>query len=464
MAKEIRYLDRNKEPMLPPQERRKTFREYALGFSISMAIDEAKRCLFCRDAEKRCIKACPVNVDVPGFIKKIIEGNLIEAYKKIIKSDPFPSVCGRVCPQERQCEGACILYYDVVRNKRNRGLPVSIGTLEKFVGDFLRVSGFEVEEDIAEPTGKRVAIVGAGPAGLSCAYDLVKLGHRVHVYEALPKAGGVMIYGIPSARLEKSIVDWEVERLKRMGVEFFHGHIIGKTLSLKFLLESYNAVFLAIGAGVGSLGIRGDHLLGVYQALDVLKSVNLKKEYINLGSKTVIIGGGFTAIDCAITSIRLGVETHVVYRRTRETSSARDEEWDHIEQEGAIIHWLTQPIEILGEDRVKGVRCIKMKLGDPDESGRPKPIAIPGSEHTIECDSVIFAIGQKPDPTVYEELKDLKVSKWGTVQVDEGFRTSVKGLFAGGDVVNGGETVVRAIAHGKKAAQSIHEYLKKEVF
>ncbi|MFN3813375.1 MAG: NADPH-dependent glutamate synthase [Aquificaceae bacterium] len=466
MAKEIKYLGRNVEPIIQPQERRKTFREYALGFSISMAIDEAKRCLFCRDAEKRCIEACPVNVDVPGFIKKIIEGNLIGAYKKIIQSDPFPSVCGRVCPQERQCEGACILYYDVVRSRKNKGLPVSIGALEKFVGDFIRVSGLEMEVNVAEPTGKRVAIVGAGPAGLSCAYDLAKLGHRVHVYEALPKAGGVMMYGIPAARLEKSIVDWEVERLKRMGVEFFHGYTIGETLSLRSLLESYNAVFLAVGAGIGSLGIKGDHLLGVYPALDFLRSVNLKEEHVKLGSKTVIIGGGFTAVDCAITSVRLGVETHIVYRRTRETSSARDEEWDHIEQEGVIIHWLTQPIEILGdkEGKVGGVRCIKMKLGEPDESGRPKPIAIPGSEYIIECDSVIFAIGQRPDPTAYKELKDLKVSKQGTIQVDEGFRTSIKGLFAGGDVTNGGETVVRAIAHGRKAAQSIHEYLTKEVF
>jgi len=473
MGKSIRYLDRNAEPMLPPQERNKTFREYALGFSVSMAIDEAKRCLFCRDAEKRCIKGCPVNVDIPGFIKKITEGDLVGAYKKIIETDLFPSICGRVCPQERQCEGSCILYYDTVKGRKNKGLPVSIGALEKFVGDFIRISGIQIEEEKKAPTGKKVAIVGAGPAGLSCAYDLLRWGHEVHIYEALHKAGGVMAYGIPPARLDRDLLDWEIGRLKRLGAKFFFGYVVGRTVSLGELLDRYDAVFLSVGAGRGSLGIKGDHLMGVYSAIEVLMRINLMhaKDFpqtstpLNLGKRTVIIGGGFTAVDCAISALRLGVETHVVYRRTRETSSARDEEWDHIKEEGAVIHWLTQPIEILGDEknRVIGVKCIKMRLGEPDESGRPRPVAIPNSEHIMECDSVIFAIGQKPNPIAYEDLQDIELTKWGTIKVDEHFRTNIAGLFAGGDVINGGDTVVRAISHGRKAAKAIDEYLIKEV-
>ncbi|MEZ0361095.1 MAG: NADPH-dependent glutamate synthase [Hydrogenobacter sp.] len=473
MGKSIRYTDRNHEPMLPPQERNKTFREYALGFSVSIALDEAKRCLFCKDADKRCIKGCPVNVDIPGFIRKITEGDLIGAYRKIIETDPFPSICGRVCPQERQCEGSCILYYDTVRGKKNKGLPVSIGALEKFVGDFVRVSGIEIYEELKEPTGKKVAIIGAGPAGLACAYDLLKWGHEVHIYEALQKAGGVMLYGIPPARLDREVLEWEISRLEKMGVKFFFGYVVGRTISLKELLESYDAVFLSVGAGRGSLGIKGDHLVGVYSAIEVLTRTNLMRAWdfpqvstpVNLGRRTVIIGGGFTAVDCAITALRLGIETHIVYRRTRETSSARDEEWDHIKEEGAVIHWLTQPIEIIGDEggRVTGVKCIKMQLGEPDESGRPKPVPVPNSEHIIECDSVIFAIGQKPNPIAYDGFEGLELTKWGTVKVNEQFRTSIPGLFAGGDVVNGGDTVVRAVSHGRKAAKAIDEYLMKEV-
>ncbi len=473
MAKRIRYEDRNPEPMLEASQRVKTFREYALGYSVSLALDEAQRCLFCKDADQRCIKGCPINVDVPGFIRKIVEGDLIGAYKKIVEADPFPSICGRVCPQERQCEGSCILYYDTVRGKKNKGLPVSIGALEKFVGDFIRVSGINVEEEKAPPTGYRVAIVGAGPAGLACAYDLARWGHEVHVYEALPKPGGVMTYGIPKARLDRGIIDWEIERLKALGVKFFFGYVVGRTISLKELLQDYHAVFLGVGAGRGSLGFKGDHLKGVYSAIEVLSRVSLYRASgfpqegvpVELGKRTVIVGGGFTAVDCAITALRLGVETHVVYRRTRETSSARQEEWDHIAEEGAVLHWLTQPLEILGDEkgRVVGIKCIKMALGEPDESGRPKPMPVEGSEHVIECDSVIFAIGQKANPIAYEDLEGLELTRWGTIKVDENFRTSIKGLFAGGDVVSGGDTVVRALAEGRRSAKSIHKYLIEEV-
>ncbi|MCS7171258.1 MAG: NADPH-dependent glutamate synthase [Aquificaceae bacterium] len=473
MAKRIRYEDRNHEPIMPHLIRVKTFREYAFGYSVSLALDEAQRCLFCKDADQRCIKGCPIGVDVPGFIKKILEGDLLGAYKKILEADPFPSICGRVCPQDRQCEGSCILYYDTVKGKRNKGLPVNIGALEKFVGDFARISGVEVDEKSVKPTGYRVAVVGAGPAGLACAYHLAKLGHEVHIFEALPKAGGVMTYGIPHARLPRDVIEWEVKKVKNLGVKFFFGHVVGRTVKLSELLEKYHAVFLAVGAGRGRLGIKGDHLKGAYSAIEVLTRVSLMKSDLfpqsgtplNLGKKAVIVGGGFTAVDCAITTLRLGIETHVVYRRTRETSSARQEEWDHIMEEGARVHWLTQPLEIIGnkEGKVIGLRCIKMVLSKQEEGGRPKPIPVEGSEHTIECDSVILAIGQKANPVAYEDLPGLELWEDGTVKVDENLRTSIRGLFAGGDVVNGGDTVVRALAEGKRAGQSIHKFLTEEV-
>ncbi len=468
MAKKIRYLDRNKEPMLEPSERVKGFREYALGFSVGLALDEANRCLFCKDADQRCIKGCPINVDIPGFIKKITEGDLVGAYKKLIETDIFPSICGRVCPQERQCEGSCILYYDTVRDRKAKGLPVSIGALEKFVGDFIRVSGIEIEEEASPPTGKKVAVIGAGPSGLGCAYDLAKKGHEVHVYEALHKAGGVMRYGIPPARLDREIIDHEINRLEKLGVKFFYGYVVGRTISLEELREKYDAVYISVGAGRGKLGLKGDHLKGVFSAIEVLTRVNLMEAYrfpeaptpVDLGNKVAIIGGGFTAVDCAITSLRLGLETHVVYRRTRETSSARQEEWDHLMEEGAQIHWLTQPVEVLGNEKgeVLGLKCIKMELGEPDESGRPRPVPVPGSEHVIECDSVIFAIGQQANPIAYQGL--LEITKWGTVKVNDRYETSMEGVFAGGDAINGGDTVVRSLAHGREAAKFIDEYLK----
>jgi len=467
MAKKIRY-HRNPEPLLPPEERKKTFREYELGFSVSQALDEAERCLLCKDAEKRCIAGCPVGVRIPDFIKKIREGDLVGAYEIITQNDIFPSVCGRVCPQERQCEGACILYYDTVRKRKNKGVPVAIGALEKFVGDFIRISGIEVKVEKEPPTGKKVAVVGAGPAGLSCAYELTKRGHEVHVYEALPKAGGVMYYGIPNARLDKSIVEWEIKRLEKLGVKFFYGYLIGRGLTLEELRSKYDAVFLGVGAGRGKLGLKGDHLKGVYSAIDFLMRVNLFKADafpkegvpLKLGKKTVVVGGGFTAVDCAITANRLGVETAVVYRRTIDTSSARREEWEHLQEEGVKVYWLTQPVEIVGDEkgRVKGLKCIKMRLGEPDESGRPRPVPVEGSEHVIECDSVILAIGQRPNPVAYEGT-GVKTTKWGTVEVDENFATNLEGVFAGGDAVNGGDRVVVALAHGRKAAEAIHAYL-----
>lgn len=457
--KKVRYLDRNKEPMLSPEKRIKTFEEYALGYSINLAIDEAKRCILCKDADKRCIKACPIHVDIPGFISKIAEGKALEAYDIITKTDIFPSICGRVCPQERQCEGACILYFDTVRNKRNKGLPVNIGALEKFVGDIVRISGLEHNVQIEARKGYKVAVVGSGPASLGCAYELAKKGIDVEVFEALPKLGGVMFYGIPNARLDKSILEYEINKLKKMGVVFHTGVVIGRTITLEELKDNFDAVFIGIGAGRGNLGIKGDNLIHVYSAIEFLMNIALGCPMAKI-KKVAIIGGGFTAVDCAISAIRFDMETHVVYRRTRETSSARDEEWDHIKEEGAYIHWLTQPKEVMGDQDgyVKGLKCVRMELGELDESGRPRPVEIPDSEIIIECDAVVLAIGQKPNPIAFENM-GLKTTRWGTLEVDENYMCSVEGVFASGDVVNGGDTVVRALKEGKEAGAKIYDYL-----
>ncbi len=460
MAKRIRYLDRNQEPTLKPKERIKTFKEYQLGFSPNLALDEADRCLFCKDAHKRCIKGCPINIDIPSFIRKIKEGDILGAYEVITQTNPFPSICGRVCPQDKQCEGSCILYYDTVRDKKNKGLPVAIGSLERFVGDVVRLLGIEVLPKVKEKNGKRVALVGSGPSSLACAYELLLRGYETHIYEALPFAGGVMAYGIPSPRLSKEIIEWEVERLKKMGAKFFFGVLVGRSVSFKELLEKYDALFLGVGAGRGKLGFKGDHLKGVYSAIEVLQRVNSFGKGIDLGKRVCIVGGGFTAVDCAIVCLRLGLETHIVYRRTKEFSSARAVEWEHLQEDGAIMHFLTQPVEILGENgRVKALKCIKMELKGRDESGRPKPVPVENSEHLIECDSVIFAIGQEANPLVFEEL-DLERNKWGLIKVNERFQTSIPKVFAGGDAIRGGGTVAKSISDGRKAGKFIDEFLK----
>lgn len=467
MAKKIRYLDRNKEPFLSPLERVKSFKEFALGFSVNLAIDEANRCLFCKDADQRCIKGCPINVDIPGFIKKITEGDLIGAYKIIIETDIFPSICGRICPQERQCEGSCILEYDTIRQKKNKGYAVNIGALEKFVGDFVRISGIK-NIDTRENTleGFRVAVIGAGPAGLAVAYDLARWGAYVDVFEAFDRIGGVMYYGIPKARLNRDLLKYEQARLEGLGVRFHFGVSVGRTILLSDIIKSYDSVFIGIGAGKGNLGLKGDDLNGVYSAIEFLMRVNLLdienplNRFVKEGERVVIIGGGFTAVDCALSSLRLSLDTTVVYRRTRETSSARQEEWDHLLEEGAKIMWLTLPKEIIPDENgnVKALRCVKMELGEPDSSGRPSPREIPNSDFIIECDKVIFAIGQKPNPIAFDGL-DIKLTKWGTVEVDENYMSSIKGVFAAGDIVNGGDTVVRALSEGRKAAISIKNYL-----
>ena len=466
----IRWLDRNETCLLPPEVRKKTFKEYDMGYTVNQLLDECDRCIFCRDYDKRCKAGCPVNNDIPVFIDLVEKGKIVEAYKVLLKTNPFPAITGRVCPQERLCEGSCILTYDTVRQKKNKGLPVGIGAIERFIGDAIRLSGIEIDEGIKPDTGKKVAIIGAGPGGLTAAYYLRKEGHEVHVFDALPYIGGVMVYGIPPERLDRSVLEWEEKRLRKMGIKFHLGVLVGKSITLYDLYKEFDAIILATGSGKGKMmGIPGEELNGVYTAIEFLTRVNMMKAYkfpeaatpVKLGKKTAVIGGGFTAVDCALDAIRLGVETHVVYRRTRETSSARDVEWDHIAEEGGILHWLTQPLEIIGDENgnVKGLKCIKMELVPDPNGGRPRPKPIEGSEHIIEVDSVIFAVGQAANTTAYEGVKEIQTNKWDNVDVDDHFRTSWKGVFAVGDLVNGGDTVVRAIAHGRKAAQYCHEYL-----
>jgi glutamate synthase (NADPH/NADH) small chain len=468
----IRWQDRNESCILPAEVRKKTFREYDMGYTFNQLVDEADRCIYCRDYEKRCKAGCPVGNDIPVFIQYVKEGNLIEAYKTILKTNPFPEITGRVCPQERLCEGSCILTYDRVKGKKNKGVAVGIGAIERFIGDFARLSGLELDEVPKEETGKKIAIIGAGPGGLTAGYYLRKKGHEVHIFDALPYIGGVMAYGIPPERLDRSVLKWEEKRLKKMGIKFHLGVLVGKNITLYDLYEEFDAIILATGSGRGKLmGIPGEDLNGVYTAIDFLTRVNMMKAYdfpntatpVKLGKRTAVVGGGFTAVDCVLNAIRLGVETHLIYRRTRETSSARDVEWDHVAEEGAILHWLTQPIEIIGDEKgnVKAIKCIKMQLVPDPKGGRPRPKPIEGSEHIIEVDSVILAVGQDANPTAYENVKEIQTNKWNNVDVDEKFRTSWKGVFAIGDLINGGDTVVRAIAHGRKVAEYCDEYLKE---
>jgi len=460
-----RRHDRNPIPLLPPDIRKKTFKEYALGYGHTAALDESDRCILCK--KPPCTPSCPVNSEMEKWIGEIQKQNVWEAYKILRRNNPFSSVCGRVCPQERLCESTCVLTF------KDNGLSVGIGGLERFVGDSIRVSGVEWVDEKEAPTGKKVAVIGAGPAGLANAYFLARKGHDVTIYEALPFTGGVMRYGIPKARLDRRALDFEIDLIKKLGVEIKTGIRVGEDITLDELREKYDAVFIAVGSGRGKkMGIPGEDLKGVYTAIGFLMKVNTdivdpmlapdKEVELPKGKKVAVIGGGFTAVDCVIASIRLGNETHLVYRRTRETSSARDEEWDHVAEEGAVLHWLTQPIEVIGNENgeVVGLKCIKMELVPDPNGGRPRPKPVEGSEHIIECDVVIMAVGQGDNPLAYKNVKGLKIDKWNNLStVDDKFRTNLEGVFAGGDVVNGGDTVVTAISHAKKAAEAMHEYL-----
>ena len=462
-------LKKHEMPTQDPKVRARNFDEVALGYSEEIAIAEAMRCLNCKNMP--CVSACPVNIHIPQFIERIREGYFEEAYKIISQTSTLPAICGRVCPQERQCESKCI--------RGIKGEPVGIGRLERFVADWHNAhSG--VAPEVEAPNGHKVAIIGSGPAGLTCAGDLAKKGYSVTVFEALHAAGGVLVYGIPEFRLPKAIVQKEVDTLSAMGVEIKTNVVIGKTLTVDELFENgYEAVFIASGAGLPRfMGIPGESLNGVYSANEFLTRSNLMKAYKNgsetpimKGGKVAVVGGGNVAMDSARTALRLGAdEVRIVYRRSMNELPARAEEVEHAEEEGVIFDVLTNPTEILGydnkEDRrdpkngfVTGIKCVKMELGEPDERGRRSPVEIEESEFTLDVDTVIMAIGTSPNPLIKMTTEGLDVNARGGIIVEENGATTREGVFAGGDAVTGAATVISAMGAGKVAAKAIDEYI-----
>ena len=453
-------------PEQDPKERIHNFNEVALGYTWELALEEASRCLQCPVNHAPCIKGCPVDVNIPGFIKKIREKDIKGALEIIHETNALPCITGRVCPQEQQCEMHCVM--------GKVGDKINIGKLERFVADEAKKMGIYPEVYIAPNNGKKVAIVGSGPAGLTAAADLVKMGYDVTVFEALHDYGGVLIYGIPEFRLPKEIARYEVEYLKSLGVKFIKNVVVGKTLTIYDILNDYDAVFLGTGAGTPKfLNIPGVNLKGIYSANEFLTRINLMKAFkfpeydtpIKRGKKLAVIGGGNVAMDAARSALRIGYEeVYIIYRRTKEYMTARKEEIEHAEEEGVKFMFLVNPVEFVGNEdgSVKAVVLIMNELGEPDESGRRRPKPVPGTEFGLEVDAVVFAIGQRPNKVLYQEVPELKVTKWGTLIVDEKYRTTMKGVFAGGDAVRGEATVVLAMGDGKRGARAIDEYLKGE--
>lgn len=447
-----------------PKVRATNFDEVCLGYNKDEAVEEAQRCIGCKNA--KCMEGCPVQIHIPDFIKEVKEGNFEAAYQVISKSSALPAICGRVCPQESQCEGRCI--------RGIKGEPVSIGKLERFVADWAREQGIKPETS-TEKNGKKVAVIGSGPAGLTCAGDLAKLGYDVTIFEALHKAGGVLVYGIPEFRLPKDdVVLPEVENVKALGVKIETDVIIGKSVTIDELMEEegFDAVFIGSGAGLPKfMGIPGETACGVFSANEYLTRNNLMKAFdpkydtpIAIGKKVAVVGGGNVAMDAARTALRLGAEVHIVYRRSEEELPARVEEVHHAKEEGIIFDLLTNPTEILvGEDGwVNGIRCIRMELGEPDASGRRRPVEIRGSEFDIEVDTVIMSLGTSPNPLIASTTKGLETNRRKCIVASEDVgATSKEGVFAGGDAVTGAATVILAMGAGKDAARGIHEYLSK---
>lgn len=444
-----------------PQIRKDNFKEVSLGYTLEEAIQEAQRCIQCK--KPRCVGGCPVNVYIPKFIAHLAEGNIEKAAEVIKETNNLPAICGRVCPQEEQCESRCTLGI--------KGEPVAIGRLERFVADYTMDKLSSQSMDI-EKNGMKIAIVGSGPASLAAAADLAKLGYEVHIFEAFHEPGGVLIYGIPEFRLPKKLVKQEIEGLKRLGVKIYTNIIIGKTITIDELLErGYEAVFIGSGAGLPKfMNIPGENLNGVYSANEYLTRINLMKAYdfpnshtpIKKGKRVAVIGGGNVAMDAARSALRLGAdEVHVVYRRSEKEMPARLEEIHHAKEEGIIFDVLTNPVEIIGENGwVKGLKCVRMELGEPDSSGRRRPMAIPNTEFILEVDIVIIAIGTSPNPLITSTTKGLKTHSWGGIIVDqETGATSKDRVYAGGDAVTGAATVIQAMGAGKKAAKAIHERL-----
>lgn len=441
------------------------FEEVCLGYNKEEAMEEASRCIKCNNAQ--CIKGCPVAINIPGFIKEVENDNMEEAYKIIGQSSALPAICGRVCPQESQCEGKCI--------RGIKGEPISIGKLERFVADWARENHVELE-GAKEKNGKKVAVIGSGPAGLTCAGDLAKWGYDVTIFEALHEAGGVLVYGIPEFRLPKeTVVKEEIENVKKLGVKIETNVVIGKSTTIDELMEEegFQAVFIGSGAGLPKfMGIPGENANGVFSANEYLTRNNLMKAFddnydtpIAAGKKVAVVGGGNVAMDAARTALRLGAEVHVVYRRSEEELPARVEEVHHAKEEGIIFDLLTNPTEILVDENgwVKGMTCIRMELGEPDDSGRRRPVEVPGSEFDLELDTVIMSLGTSPNPLISSTTKGLETNKWKCIIADESNgKTTKEGVYAGGDAVTGAATVILAMEAGKAGAKGIHEYLSKE--
>ena len=446
-----------------PKKRAKSFEEVCLGYNQEEAMAEASRCLNCKNA--KCVSGCPVSINIPEFVKKVEEGAFEEAAKVIAEASALPAVCGRVCPQESQCEGKCI--------RGIKGEPVSIGKLERFVADWSREHGI-VPAGSGSRNGKKVAVVGSGPSGLTCAGDLAKLGYEVTIFEALHEPGGVLLYGIPEFRLPKdTVVKTEIENVKKLGVKIETDVVIGKSVTVDQLLkeEGYDAVFIGSGAGLPMfMGIPGENANGVFSANEYLTRSNLMKAFredydtpIAAGKKVAVVGGGNVAMDAARTALRLGAEVHIVYRRSEAELPARVEEVHHAKEEGIVFNLLTNPVEILTDEKgwVKGMRCIRMELGEPDASGRRRPVPVEGSEFTIDVDTVIMSLGTSPNPLISSTTKGLEVNKRKCIVAEEATgKTSREGVYAGGDAVTGAATVILAMEAGRAGARGIHEYLE----
>ncbi|XXF59994.1 NADPH-dependent glutamate synthase [Thermoanaerobacterium thermosaccharolyticum] len=452
-------------PEQDPNVRNKNFKEVALGYEENMAVEEAERCIQCKN--QPCVEGCPVHVKIPEFIKLVANRDFEGAYQKIKETNNLPAVCGRVCPQENQCESVC--------TRGKKGEPVAIGRLERFAADWY-MKNKEDKVEAPKKTGRKVAVIGSGPAGLSCAGDLAKMGYDTTIFEAFHTPGGVLMYGIPEFRLPKEIVQKEIDSLKKLGVKIETNMVIGKILTINDLFDmGYEAVFIGTGAGLPKfMGIPGENLNGVYSANEFLTRINLMKAYdfpnhptpVKVGKKVAVVGGGNVAMDAARSAKRMGAdEVYIVYRRSEEEMPARLEEIHHAKEEGIIFKLLTNPVRVIGDEsgNVKGIECVNMVLGEIDESGRRKPVVEKGSEHIIDVDTVIIAIGQSPNPLITSTTEGLEKQKWGGIIVnEETLETSRKGVFAGGDAVTGAATVILAMGAGKKAAASIHKFLSEK--